>query len=282
MSVQRLRPTTPRGASIAALLAVPRRLLGALALFCLPVCAFSGETFDRIQSEQSLRVCIWPLRQGLTMRDWRTQTLSGVDIELSQELAKSLGVRILYVDSTYATMTQDLEQGRCDIAMFGLTIRPVLQSSAIAYSQPYLYSSVYAVTMKGNQTISTWQDVDQPGVMIGVLDSSIAEVWVKQHFKRATTVLVGSPNTREKEVQAGRIDLFLTDQIFGRRVTEVFDWVSVLPPKADGPKLHFGYAVKANDAEWLKTVNQFIDAVRQDGKLAAAARQYGLSSMLEE
>jgi len=58
--------------------------------------------------------------------------------------------------------------------------------------------------------------------------------------------------------------------------------VSVLPPKADGPKLHFGYTVKANDAEWLQTVNQFIDTVRQDGRLAAAARQYGLSSMLEE
>lgn len=282
MSVQRLRRTTSRDADVAVLFAAVRRFLGALALFCLPVCAFSGETLDRIQSEQSLRVCIWPLRQGLTMRDWRTQTLSGVDIVLSQELAKSLGVRALYVDSTYSAMTQDLEQGRCDIAMFGLTIRVVPQGAAIAYSQPYLYSSVYAVTMKGNQTISNWQDVDQSGVMIGVLDSSIAEVWVKQHFKRATTVLVGSSNTREKELQAGRIDLFLTDQIFGRRITEVFDWVSVLPPRAEGPKLQFGYTVKANDPEWLQTVNQFIDTVRQDGRLAAAAKQYGLSSMLEE
>lgn len=259
-----------------------RRLVVSAVLVCASMSAYAGEVLDRIRDEHSLKVCIWPLRKGLLLRDWRTQSLSGVDFELSQELAKSLGVRVEYIDSTYSSMQDDLEQSRCDIAMFGLTIRPVSPDWPIAYSRPYLYSSVYAVVMKGNRLISTWKDVDQKGVMIGVLDRSIAQSWIGEHFKLATTVLVSSPIAREKDLQAGRIDLFLTDQIFGLRVVEVFDWVSVLPPRPDGPKLPFGYAVKANDDQWLQWVNQFIDTVRRDGRLAAAAKRHGLTSMLEE
>lgn len=246
------------------------------------VCVQAGEVFDRIQKDQLLKVCVWPFRQGLMLRDFRTQSLSGVDYELSQELAKSLKVQAVYVDSSYASMAQDLEQQRCDIAMFGLTIRPVPAGWPIAYSEPYLFSSVFAVTMKGNHSVANWQDVDQPGIIIGVLNAPIAESWVRQHFKHATTVLVGSPNSREKDLQAGRIDVFLIDQIFGRRVIDVYDWVSVLPPIGSDPRLPLGFTVKSNDPQWLDWVNRFIDTVRKDGRLAASAKRYGLTSMLEE
>lgn len=254
-------------------------IAGFLAL--MPAHAQSGETSERIARTQTLRVCISPLRFGLTIRDWRTQQLSGMDFELSQTLAQSLGAHATYVDSTYTAMPGYLERDLCDVAMFGLFIRPVPEGS-IKYSKPYLHSGVYAVSTKGNQTVQSWEDIDQPGVMVGILDGSFTPEWVKEHFRYATPVVIPNSNMREKELQAGRIDVFLTDAIYGRRVVDIFDWVRVIPPATGAAKVSFGYAVKAGDPEWLATINLFIDGIRQSGRLANAARPFGLLPMLEE
>lgn len=267
-----------RGAD-ASLFLIALILAGFLAL--MPAQAQAGETLERIAQTQTLRICISPLRFGLTIRDWRTQELSGMDFELSQALAHSLGARATYVDSTYTSMPGYLERDMCDIAMFGLFIRPVPEGS-INYSKPYLHSGVYAVSTKGNQTVQSWEDIDQPGVMVGILDGSFTPEWVKEHFRYATPVVIPTSSMREKELQAGRIDVFLTDAIYGRRVVDIFDWVRVIPPATDAAKVSFGYAVKAGDPEWLATINLFIDGIRQSGRLANAARPFGLLPMLEE
>jgi len=80
----------------------PRRVLARLAavaglLLCLVPwsgSAAAGEVLERIASTGALRVCIWPDYYGITFRDPRTGRLTGVDAELSAELARELGVRL--------------------------------------------------------------------------------------------------------------------------------------------------------------------------------------------
>src|SRR5256885_1103501 len=107
-----------------------RRVLARLAaaaglLLCLVQwsgCAGAGEVLDRIAATGALRVCIWPDYYGITFRDARTGRLTGIDAELSVELAKDLGVRVQYVDSSFPRLIPDLLESRCDVAMFAVGI----------------------------------------------------------------------------------------------------------------------------------------------------------------
>ena len=65
--------------------------------------ASAGTVLDRIKASSSLRVCIWPDYYGITYRSPRTGQLGGIDIELSAEFAKALGVKLVYVDSSFAS-----------------------------------------------------------------------------------------------------------------------------------------------------------------------------------
>jgi len=79
---------------------------------------------ERVQERGELRVCIWPDYYGVSLRNPRTGQLAGIDIDLSAALAGDLKVAPRYVDSSFATLVDDLLKDRCDVAMFAVGMTP--------------------------------------------------------------------------------------------------------------------------------------------------------------
>jgi cyclohexadienyl dehydratase len=50
-----------------------------------------------VKASGTVRVCIWPDYYGITFRNPRTQQLTGIDIDLSAELGRDLGVKVQYM-----------------------------------------------------------------------------------------------------------------------------------------------------------------------------------------
>lgn len=57
----------------------------------------SANRLLRVQAARLVRVCIWPDYYSVTYRNPKTQTLSGIDIEMAQALGKDLGVGVEFV-----------------------------------------------------------------------------------------------------------------------------------------------------------------------------------------
>jgi cyclohexadienyl dehydratase len=180
------------------LLLVATALLGTAA-------SHAGAVLDRVKASGTARVCIWPDYYGITFRDPRTDQLRGIDIDLSAEFAKMLGVKLQYVESSFAKLIEDLSSGRCDVSMHAVAITPQRQL-ALRFSQPYLQSDIYGVTTRGNRTVRTWEDIDQPGVRVAVQAGTFMEPVMAAALKQATMVVVRPPQTREQELEAGRVD----------------------------------------------------------------------------
>lgn len=249
----------------------------------LAVCATSalaGPVADRVQSQSVLRVCVWPDYYGVTFRHPRTQQLAGIDIDLSAELARELGVRLQHVDSSFATQIDDLREVRCDIAMFAVAALPQRRQH-LAFSQPYLSSGIHAITTRSNRVVRRWEDIDRPGVLVGVQAGTFMATVMRDELRHATLVVVKAPDTREQELEAGRIDVFMTDYPYSRRLLDSADWARLLSPPQPLHVLPYAYALRQGDAAWLARVDQFVAHIRQDGRLAAAARRHGLSEIVQ-
>lgn len=65
-------------------------------------------TGQRVRDSGELRVCIWPDYYGISLRNPRTGQLAGIDIDLSAAFAADLKVTPRYVDSSFATLIDDL------------------------------------------------------------------------------------------------------------------------------------------------------------------------------
>ena len=234
-----------------------------------------AQILDSVTGEGTLRVCIWPEYFGISFHNKRTGALQGVDITLSAEFAKDLGVELDYVETDFANVLTELEQGNCHIAMMGVGVTPA-RAERVDFSDPYLRSDVYGITTRANQSIQTWEDIDQPGRVVAVLKGTVMEPLMERTLEKAELLVTTEPGQREREVEAGRADIFITDYPYSRRMLENTDWARLVPPTAVVQLTDYAYAVPKGDPDWLARVNLFVRTIKEDVRLVRAAEPHGL------
>lgn len=232
---------------------------------------------QRIAAAGVVRVCIWPEYYGITFRNPKSGKLSGLDERLSAELARDLGVGVSHVDSSFSTFIDDLLSNRCDIAMFGVAMLPE-RAARVRFSKPYLRSDIWAVTTRTHPSVRSWHDIDRPGQLVAVQKGTFMEPVMKSTLRHAELVSIELPATRERELRAGRIDVFMTDFAYSRHVADNAPWAKVMPPPQPVHPLNYAYAVAPGDDAWLARIDRFVADIKRDGRLLAAAREHRLES----
>lgn len=233
---------------------------------------------ERILAANELRVCIWTDYYGISYRNPRTLELSGIDIDLANELAGDMGVRLRFEESSFATLVDDLSQDRCDIAMFAIGITPA-RSQKLRFTRPYLASDIYAISSRSNRRVRNWADIDQPGVVVAVAKGTYHETVMREKLRHAWLLVTATPHGREQEVESGRADVFMTDYPFSRRMLETTEWTRLIAPPAVYHLTPYAYAVRPGDEAWHARVDSFVAAIKRDGRLLAAARRHKLDSI---
>ena len=250
-----------------------------LALGTLQLSANAQGVLGRVKASGTVRVCVWPDYYGVTHRNANTQQLEGIDIDLSAELGRDLKVRVQHVDSSFVTLVDDLKTDRCDVAMFAVGMLPQ-RMQQLKFSRPYLQSDIYAVSTRSNRAVREWADIDKPGVLVGVQAGTFMEPVMKAQLKQAQMVVIKPPTTRERELEAGRIDVFMTDYPYSRRLLDNADWASLIAPPKPFSITPYGYAVKPGDDAWLTQVDEFVARIKRDGRLQAAAARHRLAPIV--
>lgn len=241
--------------------------------------AFSADRLETIRARGDVRVCIWPDYFAITYRNPRTGELQGIDIDMARALAERLGVKTTFIDSSFAKLVENLTSDVCDVAMHAVGIRSDRQQH-LDFTRPHLVSGIYAVTMRDNPTIRTWGDIDKPGHVAVVQKGTYMEPVMRDYLKRAELRVVDDFKAREQEVQSGRADVFMTDFPYGRKMVELTDWARLLEPPQPIAPTPYAYAVRKGEPAWLKAVDDFVSAVKKDGRLRAVAARHGLTPIV--
>ena len=230
---------------------------------------------ERVLGAGEVRVCIWPDYYGISYRNPKTQQLSGIDVDMAQLLARDLGVKLRFIDSSFARLIEDVTKDRCDIAMFAIGITPQ-RSNKLRFTRPHLVSDIFAITSKSNRLIKTWDDIDQPGVVVAVAKGTLHEPVMREKLKRATLLVTTTTQGREQEVEAGRADVFMTDFPFSRRMLETTDWARLVAPTKTYHLTRYAYAMQRGDDAWHARIERFLSDARRNGQLLAAIKRHKL------
>ncbi|MEM9762942.1 MAG: ABC transporter substrate-binding protein [Pseudomonadota bacterium] len=231
-----------------------------------------------ITSSGTLRVCQYPAYYSISFRNPTSGEIEGIDADLSKELAKELGVELEIVESSFGTFIADLQADKCEIGMFGLGAT-LKRAQAVAFSDPYLLTSIYAVG-KSDGKVQSWDDVDQPGTKVAVTLGSYIEPFMKDYLENAEVVTVAPPATREGELIAGRVDVIMTDYPTAVKVTDEFDWAITVAPNETLRLTPYAYVVPHGDQVWLNYVNLFVRTIKLDGRLQFFAEKNKLGPIV--
>ena len=257
--------------------------VGSLCVAACAVMAWPVQAADRMATMAQageVRVCIWPDYYGISYRNRKTLALQGIDIDLARELGKDLGLSTRFVDSSFATLIDDVLGERCDMAMFAIGITAA-RAEKLRFTTPHLQSDMYAITTRSNRRIQTWADIDQPGVVVAVAKGTYHEPVMRARLKAANLLVVDTPQAREQEVESGRADVFMTDYPFSRRMLDNVDWARLVTPPGTFHLTPYAWAMKPGDDAWYRRVEAFVAAIKQDGRVLAAAKKHQLEPVVQ-
>lgn len=238
-----------------------------------------ADMLSSILDSQKLRVCIWPEYFGISYIDPRTQALKGIDIDLAYELGKDLGVSVVFVESSFATLIADIQNKQCDIAMFAIGQTP-LRMEKLTLTTPHLASDIYAIATKNNRRIQRWEDIDKPDVVVAVAKGTYHVEIMQQKLQHAKLLILGSFNAREQEVEAGRADVFMTDYPFGMRMIQEKEWAKLIIPTKPFHITPYGWAMAQGEDRFFSRVESFITTIKHDGRLLKAAQNHHLAPIV--
>jgi ABC-type amino acid transport substrate-binding protein len=225
-----------------------------------------ADKLDTILKNNKIKVCIWPNYYGISYLDQRTQKLVGIDSDLAKELANDLKVELEFVPSSFATLSDDIIQDKCDIAMFAIG-NTEKRREKMRFTTPHLASDIYAVTTKINKKINSWEDIDKKGVIVAVAKGTYHEPVMKKKLKNAELLVVNSYKARENEVLSGRADVFMTDYPFGKRMLAKTNWAKLIIPNTTYHMTPYAWAMAYGNDKFYNRVELFIKTIKKDGRL---------------
>ena len=103
-----------------------------------------------------------------SIRDAATNSFKGFDIEVAERIAKDLGVKVEFVQTTWPALVAGLVARKYDIGASGITIT-LERLKSVAFTDSYIRPAVVPIIRAADKSkYGKWQDLDKEGVRIAV------------------------------------------------------------------------------------------------------------------
>ena len=174
--------------------------------------SFAESRLQRILSEGELRVGTTGDWNPMTIIDPNSKGHSGFDIDIAKQLATDMGVKVIFVPTTWKTLVNGIVADKYDISTSAsLSAKRALSTG---YTNSYFKLATVPLTLKINlNKFQSWDDINQKGVKVAVTLGTTQEQQAKQIFPNATLNIIESPARDFQEVLAGRSDVHITSKM---------------------------------------------------------------------
>lgn len=164
-------------------------------------------TIDQIKERGVLRVPAILNEDPYFNKDPRTGEWRGFVIDMAGDIAKTLGVELEVVESTWANSILDVQSGKADIAL-ALTALPS-RALSIAFSSPTYYNSFVIVSPKPELASATWASLNDPSVTIAVDLGSAQDLITQQYLPKANVLRFKTRDEAILAVATGKADAII-------------------------------------------------------------------------
>lgn len=152
----------------------------------------------------------------LTGYDSTRQQFTGEEIELALQLGRHLGKKVVFVPTTWKTLSADLQSGKFELAVGGITVNPEREKLFI-FSVPLSYDRKVALfRCRDSARFRDLTTIDQPGVNIIENIGGTNEKFARKYIRQASLQVI--PNNQEifALLLKGTADVMFTDEIEAR------------------------------------------------------------------
>ena len=227
---------------------------------------------DTITARSTLRVC--------TTGDYKPYsflkadgTFEGIDIDMADSLAKSLGVKPEFVKTTWPNLMKDFVS-KCDIAVGGVSTTLERQKH-VFFTEPYMIDGKAPIARCADaDKYQTVAQIDQSSTRVIVNPGGTNERFAKQYFPHATVTVYPDNVTIFKQILAGKADVMVTDAsetLLQQKLNPGLCSIHPDKPFQYGEK---AYMVPRGDVAFQQYVDQWLHLARATGEFQAISDKW--------
>ena len=198
----------------------------------------------------------------------------GFDIDMAKEAAKRLGRPVEFKAIDWSSKEAELKSGRIDVIWNGLNITEERKKNML-FSNPYMEAKQLIFIPAGSPVKG---QADLAGKVIGIQSASTAEQNL-ENDKAFAGPLKEVKKYRDciaamMDMEAGRVDAIITDEIVGRYYMEKKPGKFVALEKPVGPIGNFGIGFRLDDKALQGDIQKVLDEMKKDGTSAKISKQW--------
>jgi polar amino acid transport system substrate-binding protein len=174
--------------------------------------AAADNTLERVRSSKVMRIAVLPGELPYFNKDLASGTWSGMCIEMANDLAKLLDVKLEYTESTYGNSILDLQSNKIDV---GFALNPTPQRALVVDFCGAVFNHPFGAMLKKGLEAKTWADINKPEVKIAVDAGSANEAVARRFASNATIKSLRSRDEVMLEMSSGRVDCVVNALVLG-------------------------------------------------------------------
>ncbi len=243
----------------------------------------SLDTLQEITRRGEMRVGYLPWNPTV-IKDSRTGNLTGIYPDMVNEIAKALGVKVSWQETTLANFAAGLNTGQFDFSV-GPTFVTIPRAAAVAFTVPVNYVGNSGVVRTDSSfRPQTIEDLKRPGLRIAVLQGQALEEYCRRNLPQADLLVIsgGDLTAPLVAVSSNRADVGLMNSVtVASYAAEHPEVVPVLRGSSQVEVLPLSWAVRPQDTVLLSFLNASITYLKSSGRLEQYQAAYSIKLLYD-
>ena len=254
-----------------------KKIIALISLLIFTTVANADSRLQTIQKNGELRVGTTGDWDPMSMKDPATNKYKGFDIDVMNELAKDMGVKVKFVPTDWKTIVSGITANRYDLST-SVTKTPKRAEVAGFTETYYKYGTVPLVLKKNSKKFSTWNSLNNKDVTIATTLGTSQEEKAKEFFPKSKLKSVEAPARDFQEVLSGRADGNITSSTEANKLVIKYPQLTIVNDGEKNPAF-LAMMVPKNDKVWNDYVSKWIKDKKASGFFNTLLAKYNLRSL---
>ena len=223
----------------------------------LATSAMAESRLQQILVNGELRVGTTGDWNPMTMIDPTSKEHKGFDIDIATALAADMGVKVVFVPTTWKTLVNGIVAAKYDMTS-SASLSPK-RALVAGYSLSYFaVEDVPLMLNKNKGKYNSWEDLNNPNVTVAVTLGTVQEKRAEVLFTKSKIIKVSAPARDYQEVLAGRADISMTSNLEAAKLVEQYPQMMVVPVQDGKNPTPLAVLLPQADQVWINYVNHWI------------------------
>ena len=191
--------------------------------------------------------------------------IGGFDVDIANEIADSLGVKLVIQEMDFDALVAALPAGKIDLVISGMN--PTEERAKVVDFSEIYYNSQHGILVRAEDVDKYKTFADLEGVKVGAQLGSTQEQIARSEIPNADLQLLNNVNNLILELKAGKVDAIIMEKPVAEMAIKSNPELAVGNPIYEDKTGGNAVGMAKNNPELLAKINEVIKELNESGKM---------------